>query len=263
MVRSILHWAVLFRVGKLVVKYDGSDHFDPREPKMIDMFENSRKFKSASFKSVTKSLSSSQKNLIVQTLLDLEYNKATGKRIDWNANDFEAADAVKILADYFLSSLDALKNTVPDFEKLFSVVYYQRTVLQGYTSKTTENNYIEKTEEFINTKDTYIESITFIKNAEKFIRKNLDKLKTFKRFVDNVERELDKAGISDSEMNIDIESFRKLYAVDVVNHFAEVQKHAQSIKDVYYKKMVSANQTMNQKYSTLLREGNNSKGRFS
>jgi len=181
----------------------------------------------------------------------LDFNKHTGKNIDWNSGDFELSDSITVLAEHFISSLNTLRNTQPDFTRLFAHVYRQKEVLQQFSSKTTEANYIEKVENFLAQKTGYVQAVKTIVKAEKFIKKNLDVIKGFQRFVKAVTGELKKAGITNNTVLVKTQEFEKALSDDVIERFADIQNSAQAIRDEYYKLMNSSAKLMRQKYSAL------------
>jgi hypothetical protein len=231
--------AVLFRAGCLVIKYNDTEYFSYTDKAVHEVFNQSIKFRAARYKSITKTLDASQKNALIQALLDLDFEKYTDKKLGWNVSDFEAADAITQLADNLITSLNTLKNTIPDFEKLFTTASNQKEVLQHYTGKTTEANYIEKAEDFLDTKQTYTTAIESILKAEKFIKLNLDKIKRFRVFVNSVGVELSKAGIINESVGRATIQFNEAYNKDVIAHFSDIQSAAQTIKDAYYELMDS------------------------
>lgn len=243
--------AVLLRAGRLVAKFNDTEYFSHRDRPSHELFASSTKFRSARFKSITKTLSASDKNNIVQILLDLEFEKYTAKKIDWSSSDFELANSVTTLAEHFISSVATLKNTLPDFDKLFANVGKQKDILKNYSSKTTEANYIEKSEDFLLSKDEFIDAVKAIVKAEKFIKKNLDKIKGYNRFVDAVNTELEKAGIDNDVVKQKSGDFENAIADDVIEKFAAIQNAAQGIKDEYYQLMNSNAAIMNGLYRTL------------
>ncbi|GHC46777.1 BREX system P-loop protein BrxC [Ulvibacter litoralis] len=256
--------ATLFRAGRLVVKFNDTEYFSFRDKPSHEAFNSSTKFKSARFKSITKTLSAEQKNQLVQALLDLKYETHTDQKISWTSSDFDLANAVTQLAEHFIKSIDTLSNTLPDFDKLFSKVKQQKDILQSYSSKTTEGNYIDKAEDFLDNKVEYSNSIESIVTAEKFIKKNLEKIKGFKRFVIQVNDELQKAGITENNtIKTKTFEFNEAYKNDVVGNFSEVQSAAQAIKDEYYllmssnaKKMTSTYQELKDKASKVVQDLN-------
>ena len=246
--------SVLLRAGKLIVKFNDTEYFSYLEKASHEVFLSSTKFKTARFKSITKSLSAGQKGQIVQVLLDLEFEKHTEKKIDWNTSDFELANSITHLAEHFITSLNTLKNTQADFDKLFAHVYKQKDVLQNYSVITTEANYIQKLEDFLNSKAEFTNTVTNVIKAEKFIKKNLDKIKGFSRFVNAVKSELEKAGIENMKVNDTSLVFETAMAEDVIEKFDVIQTAAQAIKDEYYQLMSSNAKIMGDSYSSMEKE---------
>jgi hypothetical protein len=248
--------AVLFRAGRLAIKFNDTDYFSYSDKATHVLFGtgSSMRFKSARFKCITKTLSASQKNQLIQTLLDLEFEKSTGKKIGFNLSDFEAADAITQLADHFISALNTLKNTQSDFNKLFGNVGKQKDVLLKYSSKTTEANYIDKAEDFLLAKEDYIAAIETIVATQKFLKKNLEKLKHYSRFVTSVGSELRKADIISAIINEQTVVFNTAMDKGVIENFAEIQNAAQTIKDNYFELMSTNAQTMSNSFGKLQSE---------
>ncbi len=243
--------AVLFRAGRLVVKYNDTEYFSHTNKAAHEVFSSGAKFKSARFKSITKALSAEQKNKMVQALLDLDFENHTGNKIDWNASDFELAEAVTTLADHFITALSTMRKTQSDFDKLFGKVSKQKDVLLSYTSKTTAANYIEKSEDFLGTKNEYSQAIKTIVKAEKFIKRNLDKIKGFRTFVNGVDVELNKAGIKNNLISSNTTDFNEAIKKDVIEQFSDIQTAAQNIKDEYFKLMDNNAKSMSKAYQEL------------
>jgi hypothetical protein len=243
--------ATLFRAGRLVVHYGAKDYFAYTDRPILDVFTTSSRFRTASFKSLSKTLNSAQKNQLVQTMMNLEYYEHTGKKADWNTNDFELVDAIKILAEHFIGSLGTMKDTVPDFERLFANVADQKSVLQNYSSLTTEANYIDKAVEFLQSKDQFSGAIKSILKAQKFIRKNFVKVKEFEQFAKKVLAELAKSDKTNDTVAEAKAEFCTLYRQDLVANFAKLQELAQNIKDEYFKLMKSDVAIMTVSYQAL------------
>lgn len=244
--------AALFRAGRLVVKFNDTEYFSYRDKPSHEVFNNATKFRSARFKSITKTLTADQKNQLVQALLDLNFEKHTENKISWTSSDFDLANAVTQLAEHFISSVNTLSSTLPDFDKLFGQTKRQKDVLQNYSSKTTEANYIDKAEDFLDNKTEYSNAIMSIVATEKFIKKNLDKIKGYSRFVVQVNDELNKAELSNNEIiTTQTTLFNEAYKNDVVGKFTEVQNAAQAIKDEYFRLMSSYSEKMTSTYQKL------------
>ena len=246
--------ASLFRAGRLIVKYNNQEYFSYSDKSAQEVFTNTTKFKLASFKSLNKSLSSSNKNLLVQTLMDLDYKKHTGQNIDWSTNDFELADAIKILADQFIAEISAMQSTVDRFDNLFSQVASLKLILQAHTLKTQESNYIEKVEQFLAQKEEFSDAISKILKAQKFIKNNFDIVKGFRRFFHDVESELKKANRTNIKIDDNKEEFDKLFNENMVKNFAQLQQLAINTKDEYFKMMKDSSELMSTSYSSLLKE---------
>lgn len=249
--------AALFRAGKVVIKYGGAgnqsrEYFSYRDDAVHEVFINSRKFAAASFKSVTRSLSASEKNQVVQALLDLDYKEHTGEKVDWNTSDFELAEAVRRLAEHFLTILTERQKDVEHFSQYFPVAAGQREVLREYTSKTTEGNYVEKAQHFLEHREAFAQALEAITKASSFIRKNLAQLHSFDSFLQSVANELDKAGMKDETIASAIGRYEELKQNSIVNQFGELQQQAQKVKDAYYRLMVAAAQKMTAEYQALL-----------
>ena len=243
--------AAFFRAGRLVVKYNSHEYFSYSDKSVHEVFTTSNRFRAASFKSLSKTLSTAQKNQLVQTLMDLEFYEHTGKRVDWNTNDFELVDAIRILAEHFIGALGTMKDTVPDFERLFAKVADQKAVLQHYSSLTTATNYIDKAVDFLDTKEVFTEAIKSILKAQKFIKKNFVKVKAYRHFAKEVVSELAKADRSNETIAEAQQEFNTLYQQDLVGNFAKLQELAQRIKDAYFKMMKTDVDIMTASYRAL------------
>jgi hypothetical protein len=243
--------AVLLRAGRLSVKYNSDIWFSHKQTTVHEAFNNATKFKSASFKSITQTLTAVQKNSMVQLLMDMEADRYINKKVDWNTTDFELSNAVNLLADHFIGALTTLKDTVNRFDALFPKVAEQKLFLQQYTGKLTENNYIDKALYFIDTGDQFKASIRTILKAQKFIKKNFSKVKDFKRFIEAVEAELKKADRVDEAIQEASEEFSRLYKQDMVKNFGQMQQQAQVVKDAYYLLIKNAGAGMTHEYQIL------------
>jgi len=243
--------ASMFRAGRLTVKYNGETYFSHDQKAVHDAFTNATKFKSASFKSIGEVLSSSEKSNAVKLLLEIEIETHTGIKVDWNINDFDLADSIRSLADYFTGALKTLKDTVDQFDLLFPTVAAQKNVLIDFTGKVTENNYLDKVKYFIANGDSFKVSIQIILKAQKFIKKNFEKVKKFKSFIEDLITELNKAGVEDENIKEANVEFIKLYEQDMVKNFSELQQQAQIGKDSYYKLINNSTLDMSQRYQKL------------
>jgi len=244
--------AALLRAGRLSVKHAGNDPFFSHEQKAVhDAFINATKFKSASFKSITATLTSAQKSQAVQILMDLEVQDHIDRKVDWNTIDFDLADSIQLMAEYFVSAISSLNDTVDQFENLFPKVSDLKQVLQNYTGKVTESNYIEKVEYLLNNSDDFSNAIQTILKAQKFIKKNFPKVKEFKSFIEDVRNELTKSDRSDNNIEEAHEEFDRLFKQDMVKNFGNLQQQVQIVKDAYYKLIKTASAGMSHEYQLL------------
>ena len=243
--------AALLRAGRLSVKYNGDAYFSSEQKAVHEAFTNAIKFKSASFKSITATLSSAQKNQVVQLLLDLEVHDHIGRKVDWNTNDFDLADIIRLTADHFLGAISSLHDTVDQFEILFPKVANLKPVLQGFAGKVTESNYIEKVEYLLNNSAEFVDAIQAILKAQQFIKRNFPKVKEFKRFIADVRNELIKADRSDINIEQAYQEFDQLFKLDMVKNYGNLQQQVQIVKDAYYKLVKTAAAGMNHQYQVL------------
>ena len=243
--------AALFRAGRLSVKYNGDTWFSHDQKLVHDAFTNATKFKSASFKSITKTLTAAQKNQAVQLLMDLDVQDHISRKVDWNTNDFDLADSISQMAELFITAITSLKDTVDQFETLFPNVANLKQGLQSYAGKVTESNYIEKVEYLLNNSDDFNDAIHAILKAQSFIKKNFPKVKEFKRFVEDVRNELNKADRTDKNIEEAHEEFNRLFKQDMVKNFASLQQQVQIVKDAYYKLIKTAAAGMSHEYQLL------------
>jgi hypothetical protein len=243
--------AVLFRAGKLVIRTNDTDYFSYTDKPAQEVFISGSKFKSASFKSISKTLSTQQKSDIINQLIALEYEKHTDRKISDTSSDFDVADSVSKLAEQFVTTVKTMENTVPDFNKLFKNCFEQKQLLQGFVSKTTEANYIEKAEDFLKDTDSYSKAIKTIIKTENFVKKNLDKIKGFSNFTLAVENELQKANIKNQVIEQQSQLFEEAVSKDVIEKFGDIQNSVQAIKDEYYHLMKVSATKMATAYSNL------------
>ena len=243
--------AALFRAGRLLVKHAGHEYFSHSDKAVHEVFTTSNRFRNASFKSLSKTLTTSQKNEIVTLMSDLKYEEHTGKKISWDTNDFELVDSIQTLANRFIIELSTMKDTVENFESIFSAVADKKSILQTYSSKTTAANYIDKAEEFLYVKSEFIEAINAIVKAQKFIKRNFPKVKEYKQFIAEVVSELSKADKSNENIADAQEEFNTLYKADLVTNFSKLQELAQNVKDEYFRLMRLEVATMTRSYEML------------
>lgn len=148
-----------------MIRTNDTDYFSYTDRPAQEVFITGSKFKSASFKSISKTLSTQQKSDLTNQLIGLEFEKHTNRKITDTSSDFDVADGVSVLAEQFVTTVKTMENTVPNFNKLFKNCIEQKQLLQGFVSKTTEANYIEKAEDFL--KEAAVNYTKAIKNIIK------------------------------------------------------------------------------------------------
>lgn len=243
--------AALFRSGRLSVRHNGEIWFSPNEKGVHDAFLNTTRFKSASFKFVTKTLTATQKTQAVQLLIDLDIRDHINKKVDWNITDFELAESITAMAVHFVDAISTLDGTVENFNTLFSDVAGQKNILQDYTGKVTESNYIEKVEHLLLTHEQFKSSIQSVLKAQKFIKKNFDNVKDFRRFIEEVSAELQKADRTDNNIRNAHDEFVRLYGQNMVKNVAQLKEQAQIVKDSYFTLIKNAAEGMSHQYKML------------
>ncbi|MGG9959994.1 BREX system P-loop protein BrxC [Ferruginibacter sp. SUN106] len=246
--------AALMRGGKIMAKHNGSEKFSWKDDGVANIFGNAREFRKASFKAIAKSLNTTQKNSIVTALQEMECETHTGKKIDWNTNDFDLVNAVRELAKRFCDKVDDMKRQNKDFDSLFSNLENSKDQIGNFTGAVSEANYIDKAESYLTQTDMYAKAVKEIVDAEKFIRNNLDKIRQWKAFADGVSDELTKAAKADVNITTLVATFSSLYKGEVVKNFKSLQDTVQKIKDAYFQLMQTAATDMAAKYSILKKD---------
>lgn len=243
--------AALIRAGKLIAKYNGAEKFSWRDEGVKVFFDNSREFRKASFKAVSKSLSALQKQDLAQFLLDVEIEKFIGRKIDYNTNDFELVAAVRDVAKLFADKVTTLRHTEKDFDALFPKADENATYLGGFTGAVSEANYIDKAVAFLEVKDTFLKALQEIEKVEKFSRNNLPKVKEWKLFISEVQDELTKAAIGNINILQLKADFESHLTGDVIKNFASLQQSAQKTKDEYHQLFSTAMKDCATKYTEI------------
>lgn len=246
--------AALMRAGKVIAKYNGAEKFSWRDEGVAAFFANAREFRKASFKAISKSLSALQKQELAQFLLDVEIDRHINKKIDYNTNDFDLVNAVRELAKHFIDKATILKNSEPEFDRLFPGVEAQKSTLAQFTGAVSEGNYVEKAEEFLAARAAYLAAMQGLEKVEKFIKNNLPKVKTWRHFTQGVSDELTKAARTNPTLGTLREEFDQLLTNEVVKNFAALQQTAQKIQDTYFALFSAAMAECSNRYVPLQQE---------
>ena len=245
--------AVLIRSGRLVTRYNGREIFDYKDPDVMKIFTTSREYQKASFKVITKTLSASQKNELVNVLLDIKVKDIIDKAVGYNTTDFELVDSITIASDILIDRLKTSQKNTKNFEKLFPNAASVQSNLKQYTYKTTESNYIEKAELFLAGADAFKESVKTIKTIESFIHKKLPQAEKYAEFVKRVSLELDKiSGEAKSASFVKlIEGFNEIFNNNITEKYSDLEKQTQKIKDAYFNLLEKDHSRMASSYLTL------------
>ena len=243
--------AALFRAGKIIARFNGEEKFTYSDHGASLIFDSSRNFGKASFKAVSRALTAEQKKVIVDALLDINYKDVMGQAIDYNSSDYELAISVKKLADTYISRVDAHRKTVKDFDSLFGNVHNNREALAEFVGTVNDSNYIERAEYFIANLAVYREAVKAITKAETFLRNNLDKIQTYKRFAEDLRVDYNKCEDLPESFRELYTSFHEIMKEDIVARFSDIQAITQKMKDQYYDLMQSANKEMSEKHTDL------------
>jgi hypothetical protein len=243
--------AVLLRAGRLTVKYNGQPWYSHADKGVHEAFTNAVKFKSASFKSITASLSSTKKTEAIQLLLDLDIATYTGQKISWSSSDYDVAEGVRALAEHFRGAVDTLQNSIANFDAIFSNLVDQKQVLQAYTGKVTDSNFIQQVESMLLGKADYKTAIQSILQGLKFIKNNFATVSEYKAFAESVVNEMQKAGQADETIAQAAKDLAQLYSQDPVKNFSQIGQQKQIIKDAYFKTMKFAAEGMSSGFESL------------
>lgn len=246
--------AVLLRAGRVIVKHNGRDFYSWQDKGVEEVFSNSRNFRTASFKAISKSLTASQKQAIAKFLLDMDiaqYRDRDEAKIDYNTNDFELVNAVRVLAKNFEGLVNKLKHQEDKFDTLFPHIEAKVQELREFTGAVSEANYIDKATYFLSHQDTFHEAISTIQKVDKFIEKKLPKAKLWESFVQDVQEELAKAARKNDRIDADATTFNTLFKKNVVKNYQTLRTLRQGIKDEYYQLFSTAMETCAEQYATL------------
>jgi len=243
--------AALMRAGKVIAKYNGAEKFSWKDEGVLGIFTTAREFRKASFKAVSKSLSTQQKQELAQFLLDIEVEKYIGRRIDYNTNDFELVNAARDTAKHFADKAATLRNGEKDFDKLFPKAEENASYLGGLTGAISEANYIDRAIEFLASKDAFLQAFENIERVEKFMRNNLPKVIEWRTFIKEVQDELIKSAVSNPTIQGLKTDFENHLTGDVIKNFASLQQAAQKTKDEYHQLFSKSMKDCAEKYSEM------------
>lgn len=245
--------AVLMRSGNASMKYNGQQHFSYTDDEVISVFSKSRDFKKASFKAITSSISTKQKQDIVESLKELKTKKHINREFSYSTNEIELVTLISNLSEHFIQIVKDERKRNPEFNKYFLNVDEFVNSLSPYFIKITGDNYKEKAEEFLKEYSDYKNAIDGINKIMDFIQSKLNKVERFKSFVSHIVTELEKLRNSykDNKIFEIHSSFNDSYNESVVDNYSKLEKYYQNVKDEYHSLMKSKHQDMLKEHKVL------------
>lgn len=247
--------AALFRGNKVIAKFGGKDFYSFKDDGAEAMFSNASRFGNASFKAITKSLTYSQKQNIVDTLKDdCDYKRWTGDALNYTMNDFQLVDALRSLSKELIKQITTQIEGDYTKEKLFKKSIEAKAVFTQYSGTVTELNYYDTATKFLDgdNADKYVEAVDRVKSDLKFIETNLKQITNADRYINDVEDELNQTGANKAEFGILKDDFIKLRDQDLVKNYAQLVEITQKVKDLYFKLMSNTAASLNKEYSAIL-----------
>lgn len=249
--------AALMRGGKVIAKYNGVEKYSWRDADVDKIFANAKDFRKASFKAISESLTAFERQQLVDFLLNIEADKYTGIKVNYNTNDFELVNSIRELAKHFCDKVSTMRNGHNDFDTLFPDAEVHKDTLAAFTGSVNETNYIDKAKDFLQQKETYRQAIKAIQKIGDFIRTRLPVTREWNGFIYAVNDELSKAAVDNQLIKELSKEFTNLYNDDIVKHYKELQNTAQQIKDEYFRMFSNAAARSAEKYRQLQIEAEN------
>ena len=248
--------AVLMRSGRSSMKYNGTQHFSYTDEEVLTVFGKSREFKKASFKAITSSISTKQKQDIVESLKELKAKKHLNREFSYSTNEIELVSILSSLSEHFIQKLKDEKYRNPEFDTYFPGVDALQNNLVPYSIKITGDNYKEKAEDFLAGYSEYKEAVDGINKVTEFIQSNLGQVEIYKTFINHIVTELDKLGGEYKDNKIfDIQSsFNEKFTESVVDNYLQLERLYQDVKDEYHSLMKSKHDEMRKEHVELNKE---------
>lgn len=249
--------AVLMRSGNASMKFNGKQHFSFGDDEVVSVFSKSRDFKKASFKAITSSISTKQKQDIVESLKELKAKKHINGEFTYSTNEIELISIISSLSEHFVQKVKDERNRNPEFNEYFPNADELVNVLTPYSIIITGDNYKEKAEEFLSAYQEYKSAIDGINKILNFIQSKLNKVEKFKSFIDHIVTELDKLGGAFKENKIyEIHSlFKNKYDESVIDNYSKLEKYSQNVRDEYRNLMENEHRSMVKNHKTLKQQG--------
>lgn len=245
--------AVLMRAGRASIKFSGSTHFSYTVDEVLSVFSKSRDFRRASFKAITSTLSTMQKQELVEHLKELKAKEHLNRDFGYSTNAIELVSIVSALAEHFIQKVNEEKGRNPNFDTYFQGVGDFQNRLVSYSIKITGDNYKEKAEEFLDSYAEFKVAVESISEIVEFIRSKLTKVDQFQSFITHITTELEKLGREYKENPIfDMQTeFTKKFNESVVNNYIFLEQAFQKVKDKYHSLMKGKHQEMGKLHGNL------------
>jgi hypothetical protein len=242
--------AALFRGDKMTVKFGGQEYHSWKEPGAEDAFATSRNFERASFKAVLKTLTYQQRQDIVDTLKDCEYDQLTGYKISYEMNDFDLVRAIcglahserqKVLRDIFGDN---------EREQLFRSSMAAADVLKVYEGTITDANYLQTAGYFLQNanNDEYVKAIEKIERDANFIRNSFEVINDERKYIHEVEEELNLAAFDKSAFMPLTDLWEQMYKTNIVSNFSKMKQTTLKVADFYHDVMQQEADKLTDKY---------------
>lgn len=257
--------AALFRGSKLIAKYGGKDFYSYKDDGADAIFSTASHFSSASFKAISKSLSYSQKQAIVDTLKDdCHYKKWTSENLNYTMNDFQLVEALKELSKEFIKQITFNIEGNSKLEKLFKFSVEAKEVFKQYAGAVTELNYFDTATKFLGEEenDKYVDAVERVEKDLNFIENNLKVIEKSEKYISDVEDELNQTGADKTDFGALKDSFQELSDKDLVKNFATLKDLKQKVKDLYFKMMNEKAAKLTAEYAKLEEQARNLKDKI-
>jgi len=249
--------AALMRGGKVIAKYNGKEKYSWKDDDVTTIFSNSREFRKASFKAITKSLTATQKNDIVSSLQQFDCKDRNGKNIDWNTNDYDLVTAIVTLANDYYKMVQNLRNSNKKFDTYYPEMKDEEKILSDYLGTVNDTNYIDKAEKYIENTDVFENSINHIKKVQHFMKDKQPLIEKWNSFIIDVQEEFEKSAKKNEVVDENIEEFKNLVKKSIIVNYQKLQNIYQKIKDEYYRLFSEEATKMTQRYKVLKEKSEN------
>ena len=244
--------AALFRGNKVIAKYAGQDYNSVNTQGCRDIFQSTRNFSRASFKTVSQSLTYRDRTEIIDILKDdCNYKLWTGENLSYQMNDFDVVDAVRSLSKAVLSKVN--QEIAADIRlcSLFAGSIQTKSVFQPFTIAVNEGSCFTQARAFLDQKDEFITAIERVEKDLEFIKTKFREINNIKDYLDDVKEEIIQAECDRKLIDPIVESFTQCYETNVVSNYKKIQQLSQQARDVYYTLFKGKVERLSELYTAL------------